>query len=165
MKMSLKTHIVAIGGIFLLSVACSTANSSDEPIILIDLDASKSRKLTNFELDVAFRQQAIEDLKAFGGGSKYSACCVLFYSDIEMISKIVAHLTENTNAEIENYGISIEESATQYLVTFTERFKNETQYEVGGRWYPGIGDPGLLVYRYYVDRNSLEILHFVIEPS
>ena len=146
-------------------MGCAVASTPPGPVTITQQTAGKTERFTQFELDVAFRKQAREDARASDPKEKLSVCCVVFPSDIEMLGKVLAHFKEHVSADVDGYGILVREVAGHYIVSFSERYRESTQYLIDGFWHPGIREAGLSQYVYLVDRNTLEILEFREVPS
>jgi hypothetical protein len=145
-------------------MGCAAAGTPPESVTIMQQTAGKSERFTQFELDVAFRKQAREDARALNPGKDLSVCCVVFPSDIEMLGKVLAHFKKHVSADVDGYGILVQEDEGNYIVSFWERYRESTQYQIDGFWYPGISEDGLRQYSYLVDRRTLEILEFVEVP-
>jgi hypothetical protein len=149
----------------LLVLGCVGASNASDPVIIMQQTAGQSERFTQFELDVAFRTQAREDEKALDPENKYNVCCVLFYDDVKMLANVFTHFEENFDANVNDYGVIVQENDKYYIVTFSERYRESMQVLVDGFWNPGISDSAFGVYSYLVDRKTLEILEFTEMPS
>ena len=136
-------------------------------ILRNDMDSvgQKTERLTQFEIDVIFRRDANEDVKALDVQKALYACCTLFGNDIEMIKKVSDHFKANTYQDIDQYGIIIQENERHYVIHFWGRYKEENQFFENGTWHPNVDDRGAVSeYGYIVDRQTLEIISFVEVP-
>ena len=142
-----------------LVVSCSSAGSTTEPTFKGQyvLPQSKNR-FSKLELDDAFRQQFLFNLRLIEKRDGLKSCCVLFIQDIVALEKVFKHLDEVHGTEIERYGIIVQYDDDNYIITLTERFTEEGQFQVGDVWHPGIVAPGLQEFEYVVDRATQEIV-------
>jgi hypothetical protein len=163
--MKLLLGILLIVAPSLHMLGCVAAGTPPEPVIIMQQTAGKSERFTQFELDVAFRKQERENARAYNPKKNVDVCCVVFPSDIEMLGKVLAHFREHVSADVDGYGILVQEDEEHYIVSFRERYRESTQYLLDGFWIPGIRGPGLEQYAYLVDRNTLEILEFIEVPN
>lgn len=148
-----------------LLLACVNTSNASDPATITQQTAGKSERFTQFELDVAFRKQIGFEATSDKKDEKTYYCCALFYNDMKMLSKVLFHFEEHISEDVNKYGFVVQENEKHYIVVFSERYREPTQYLAGGYWTPGISDPGLWLYSYLVDRNTLEILEFTEVPS
>jgi len=164
MQRNLSQLVLMLASCLWLS-GCVAASEPSSPIIITQQTAGKSERFTQFELDVAFRKQIREDEKATDPEAKFDVCCVVFRDDIKMLSNVFTHFEKNVAADVNDYGVVVQENEKHYIVVFSERYRESTQYQVRGYWTPGISISGLPIYSYLVDRETLEILEFNRLPS
>lgn len=151
--------------VYSLLLACVNTNNSSDMAVITQQTAGKSERFSQFDLDVAFRKQIGFEATSEKKDEKTHYCCTLFYNDLKMLSKIIVHFEERVSENVNNYGVVVQENEKYYIVVFSERYRESTQYLAGGYWTPGISEPGLRAYSYVVDRNTLEILEFTEVPS
>lgn len=152
--------VLAVG---LLVMACAEEDlEAPEGITITQQTPGQSERFTQFELDVAYRKQALEYARALLDPDKdASFCCVVFQSDIRMLGKVLAHFGEHVSADaIDDYGIHVLENENEYIVLFWERYREEAQYAIESFWHPGVSEDGIRQFGYFVDRETLEILEF-----
>lgn len=143
-----------------LSLGCAAANSEATTTGVLSQTAGRTERFNQFELDVEFRKQSRENVKVLDPEGDLNVCCVLFYSEVQALSNVFAHFKQNVAADVNDYGVVIQENEKHYVVHFWERYKESTQYLARGYWHPGTSEPGLIGYGYVVDRETLEVLEF-----
>ena len=144
----------------LFQIGCVTAATQPESVTIIQQTSGQSEKFTQYELDVAYRKQAREDSKAGDPTGALDICCVVFASDIEMLNIVKSHFKENSNENIDDYGLLVQENNKNYIVQLWERYRTSTQIQINGYWTPGIGENPVPQYAYVIDRDTLEIIEF-----
>ena len=148
-----------------LLLACVNTGNASDPLSPTQQTAGKSERFSQFELDIAFRKQIGFEATFDKKDEQTFYCCALFYNDVKTLSKVFAHFEKHVSEDPNNYGLIVQENEKHYIVIFSERYRESTQYLAGGYWTPGISDPGLRLYSYLVDRKTLEILEFIEVPS
>ena len=148
-----------------LSNFLTSCNSSAQLSDRMEANSVNQERLTQFQLDAAFRRQSIINESTSDPTNNYAVCCVVFHADIEMLTKVFAHFRENTNQDSSVYGALVQETENEYVVHLGERFREENQFFSRDTWWPGTSETPLPTYRYRIDRETLEIKDFQEFPE
>lgn len=158
--------------IFLLSVllafslgGCVSPTQAEYELAADIQDTSKPKRLTQFQLDAAFRSQSMINEATADRSDDYEVCCVLFYEEYEALEKVFTHFKNKIDSDLKEYGTLIQFNEKIFIVHLGERYKVENQFYARGNWWPDNSQPPIPSYRYTVDRETLEILEFQEFPQ